>query len=142
MKLNKRGQFTFVEIMIVIAIIMLVLAIAIPNLIKAHEKALEGKTTQTITQIHATNTNTTEGGGLDMFRFIELLGILLILWFIANFVRYIAFMMTGMGDGKIFGMGMSDNWIRQFKAKKEEAEAKTNNRVDEIRKKVWKREEK
>ena len=50
MKLNKRGQFTFVEIMIVIAIIMLVMAIAIPNLIKAHEKALEEKATQTITQ--------------------------------------------------------------------------------------------
>jgi uncharacterized membrane protein YobD (UPF0266 family) len=124
--------------MIVVAIICLLCAIAIPKLVKTHEKAiLEGKATQTITQIKVH----TEGGGWDMFRFIELLGVLVILWFIANFVRFIAFMMTGMGEGSIFGMGMSDSWIEQYKAKKEKAETKSNNRVDELRKKIWKKGE-
>ena len=49
-----------------------------------------------------------------MFRFIELLGVGVLLWFIANFLRYIVYKSTGMGGEKgNWLFGLSDGWIKK-----------------------------
>ncbi|MBU1128781.1 MAG: prepilin-type N-terminal cleavage/methylation domain-containing protein [Candidatus Omnitrophica bacterium] len=58
---NKRG-FTFVEIMIVVAIISLVVAIALPNLIKAKEKVMTNTCIDNLKQI---------AGAKDLYRLHE-----------------------------------------------------------------------
>ena len=63
-----------------------------------------------------------------MFIFIEGLGIVVLLWFIANFVRYIAFKISGMGgDSSNALFGMSDHWILQEKKKADKHSTKGNN---------------
>ncbi len=63
-----------------------------------------------------------------MFRFIELLGILLLLYLIANFVRYICYKLTGIGGNNgNWLLGLSDGWIKTEKKPKED-EYKSNQR--------------
>ena len=63
-----------------------------------------------------------------MFRFIELLGLTVLLWFIANFIHYIVYQATGFGgDTNNWLFGMSTHWIKQEKMKQEK-ESQTGRR--------------
>ena len=69
-----------------------------------------------------------------MFRFIELFGILLLLWFIINFIRYGLWASSGFEGpgGAVFSM--SSKWIKDAMAKKESDENKTKENKTKARK--------
>jgi len=58
-----------------------------------------------------------------MFRFIELIGLCVILWFIANFVHYIVWATSGFEGPEGFLLAMSNGWIKKAKEKREAEEA-------------------
>ena len=59
-----------------------------------------------------------------MFRFIELLGLVGLLWFIANFVHYIIWAASGFEGPKGFVFAMSSSWIKKAKEQKQTEDAK------------------
>jgi hypothetical protein len=58
-----------------------------------------------------------------MFGFIEMFGFLCLLFFIANFVHYIFWTVSGEEGPTGFVFAMSTGWIKTAKQKKEVAEA-------------------
>lgn len=108
----KKRAFTLVEVMIVVAVVALLSAIAIPKMVKVQQHQLTTVSHKIVK----------EGGGDGMFRFIELLGIVILLWFIVNFVHYALWATTGMGgEGEGgFWFAMSNSWIKQAKNGKKE----------------------
>lgn len=65
MKRNKRNAFTLVEIMIVVLIIGILLAIAVPNFIKARETSRNKTIAATLSKVDAANEQCAMDEGLD-----------------------------------------------------------------------------
>jgi prepilin-type N-terminal cleavage/methylation domain-containing protein len=109
--------FTLIELMIVVAIIALLMSIAIPNCMRA--KHIAEQKAGIVQQAQLAN----EGGGNSMFRFIELLLLVAILYIIANLLHYIFVRTTGVQeDNRFWLFGMSDGWLKKDAAKKKQQE--------------------